>query len=411
MHKGNWYTLDNTAKLMPSLTNNLNTNVFRLVCTLKSEVDKDILQNALDEALKEFPIFSYTMKSGIFWHYLEQSSKSPKVEKENTDPCARIDSEHLFRVSYYKKRINLEVYHVLSDGNGSMEFFKYLISTYLNKKYDLRNTEAINDSSLFEKNSDDFKKFDKSSFKVKIQKSDKAYKLKLPKKNNVTHDIIEIHMSLSDLKSEAKKKDATITVYVMALFIDSIIKNARIRDLKRPIGITVPVDLRSTFPSHTSRNFFYTICIQYLKKDNYTIEDIIEEIKRQFGEKLTKEHLQEMLDTYMIVEKFILIRVVPNFLKDFILSYINKMAKKGETAAFTNINMVKLPKIYEKYIESFSGFASTNELELAAVSYKDDIALSFSSHIQNKDIERAFIKSLQGITDKEIRVISNMREE
>ena len=87
------------------------------------------------------------------------------------------------------------------------------------------------------------------------------------------------------------------------------------------------------------------------------------------------------------------------------------MAKKGETAAFTNINMVKLPKIYEKYIESFSGFASTNELELAAVSYKDDIALSFSSHIQNKDIERTFIKSLQGITDKEIKVISNMREE
>ena len=39
MRAGNWYTLDNTAKLMPSMTNNVNTNVFRLACTLKANVD------------------------------------------------------------------------------------------------------------------------------------------------------------------------------------------------------------------------------------------------------------------------------------------------------------------------------------------------------------------------------------
>ena len=47
----NWYSLDNTAKIMPSTTTNLNTNVFRLVCTLIEDVDGKVLQEALDKAL------------------------------------------------------------------------------------------------------------------------------------------------------------------------------------------------------------------------------------------------------------------------------------------------------------------------------------------------------------------------
>ena len=51
MGKKNWYKLDNSAKIMPSTTTHLNTNVFRLVCTLKEDVDSKILQEALDNLL------------------------------------------------------------------------------------------------------------------------------------------------------------------------------------------------------------------------------------------------------------------------------------------------------------------------------------------------------------------------
>ena len=37
MAKRNWYRLDNSAKIMPPTTTNLNTNVFRLSCTLLEE--------------------------------------------------------------------------------------------------------------------------------------------------------------------------------------------------------------------------------------------------------------------------------------------------------------------------------------------------------------------------------------
>ena len=50
MKRSNWYRLDNTAKIMPSTTTYFNTNVFRLYCTLSENVDKKILQEALDKA-------------------------------------------------------------------------------------------------------------------------------------------------------------------------------------------------------------------------------------------------------------------------------------------------------------------------------------------------------------------------
>ena len=59
MKKRNWYRLDNSAKIMPSTTTNLNTNVFRLSCTLTKQIDEKVLQEALDKTLIEFPMFLY----------------------------------------------------------------------------------------------------------------------------------------------------------------------------------------------------------------------------------------------------------------------------------------------------------------------------------------------------------------
>ena len=136
MAKRNWYRLDNSAKIMPCTTTILNTNVFRLTCTLYENIDEKALQEALDKTLIEFPMYLCTMRDGLFWHYLEKVDYKPLVKEEKSHVCKKIDNDILFRVLYYKKRVHLEVYHALSDGNGAMEFFKYLICTYLiNQNY------------------------------------------------------------------------------------------------------------------------------------------------------------------------------------------------------------------------------------------------------------------------------------
>ena len=258
MKKTNWYALDNSAKIMPSTTTNLNTNVFRLVCTLDHDINSRSLQEALDKTLIEYPMFLFTMKNGLFWHYLEKCEYKPLVKEENDFACSKLTNGLLFKVSYYKKRINLEVYHVLADGHGAMEFLTHLVCTYLNIEKKLNLDMPLNDSSISEKEKDDFKTFDKSKFKITIENIKKGYKLNLQKKDTIEHDIIEMHLPVDKIKEIAKNYNTTITIYLTAVYIKSIIDNANIKDLKKPIGITIPVDLRTTFPSKTVRNFFYT---------------------------------------------------------------------------------------------------------------------------------------------------------
>jgi hypothetical protein len=96
---------------------------------------------------------------------------------------------------------------VLADGNGAMEFLKYLVCTYLDIKNNLNLDIPLNESSVFEKERDAFKKFDKSNFKLKLSYNKSAYKLKLKMKDNIYHDVIEMHMSVKDVKEISKRYD------------------------------------------------------------------------------------------------------------------------------------------------------------------------------------------------------------
>ena len=410
MRNRNWYALDNSAKIMPSTTTNLNTNVFRLTCTLQDTVDSKILQEALDKTLIEYPMYLCTMKNGIFWHYLEKVDYKPLVKEEKYHVCSKIDGDMLFRVLYYRKRIHLDVSHVLSDGNGAMEFFKYLVCTYVNIAHKLNLSIPLNDSSATEKEKDDFKTFDKSDFKFTINKRKTGHKLKMTKKDTIKHDVIEMHMPVDKIKQVAKKYNATITVYLTAVYIKSILSNMKVKDLKRPVGITIPVDLRSMFPSKTVRNFFYTFLTSYKADDiNVPTSEIVKVVAEQFKNELTKEHLQDKLNSFMLLEKILVIRIVPNFIKDIALKYFAMIGKKGQTSVLSNLGIIKLPDEYAKYVESFTAIASTEDIQLTICSFKNELVLSFSSHFISKDIERDFLKEIQKEIDDKIVIVSNVR--
>ena len=132
-----WYKLDNAAKIFPPTVSKKDTKVFRVACELYENVEKDYLQNALNKTLDEYPLFKSSLKKGLFWYYLETSSINPQVTLENKKICDQMDNDLLFRVSFYKKRINLEVHHSLTDGTGIISFLKSLVSNYLINKYNI----------------------------------------------------------------------------------------------------------------------------------------------------------------------------------------------------------------------------------------------------------------------------------
>ena len=131
-----WDRLDNTANLFPVIAGESLTNTYRISATLTEEIDPELLQQALDIVTPKIPGFNLRLRHGVFWYYFEENGKkAPKVIEEHTYPCRFIQStrnrSYLFRVTYYERRINLEVFHVLTDGMGGITFLRELVYQYL----------------------------------------------------------------------------------------------------------------------------------------------------------------------------------------------------------------------------------------------------------------------------------------
>jgi len=139
--KNSWKKLDNAAKIFPALVSEDDSEVFRISCTLREEIDPDALQKALDLTMEAFPSFSETVSRGMFWYYLEDSGKSPVVHEETDTPLQPLYTRNthglLIDVSYYKCRINFEVFHAICDGTGAVMFLRTLVGNYLCLRHEL----------------------------------------------------------------------------------------------------------------------------------------------------------------------------------------------------------------------------------------------------------------------------------
>ena len=138
--KNTWRKLDNSAKIFPLSESKKYSTVFRYSAVLKEEIDKAVLEKAVEKALYRYKAFKVRLKRGLFWYYLEENMKKPIVREEVYYPCKRIDpiysNDYLFSVTYFERKINVEIFHSLTDGNGGLIFFREIIYNYLDMKHE-----------------------------------------------------------------------------------------------------------------------------------------------------------------------------------------------------------------------------------------------------------------------------------
>ena len=134
-NKLTWRKLDNSAKIFPLSTGKKYSTVFRLSVLLKEDIKPQLLQKAVIDTLEKYKSFKVRMKAGLFWYYLEHNTKNPIIEEEKDYPCKYINPKtnrgYLFKVTYFKNKINIDIFHALTDGNSGTTFFKEIVYTYL----------------------------------------------------------------------------------------------------------------------------------------------------------------------------------------------------------------------------------------------------------------------------------------
>ena len=134
-----WMPLDNAALIFPAIRRKNWNNVFRESITLTEDIDPALLQQAVNELMPRFPSFYLRLRRGVFWYYLEEVEAPPLVQEDYAYPLTFMTKGEMgrccLRVLYYRNRIAVEFFHVLSDGGGAMAYLKTLTARYLSLRY------------------------------------------------------------------------------------------------------------------------------------------------------------------------------------------------------------------------------------------------------------------------------------
>lgn len=431
--KSRWTPLDNAAKIFPCTTRNQDTKVFRFACELKEAVKETNLQKALDMTLKEFPFFEVILRRGLFWYYFEGSKRKAVVHQENRPPCGPLYDVNkkglLFEVTYYRRRINLEVYHALTDGTGALNFLRTLVYHYLMVTYkeEWKDLPALDyDASSTQRMDDSFNRYYDSRRERHEQKKDskelewKGRKLKdYPNAHHIRGlklpdyriKVIRGTMPVEELKKVVKNYHTTLTVFLTALIISAIGELMTVREKRRLVGVVVPVNLRQYFKSESARNFFGTIDVWYdFDQCSGEFEDIIEQVQRCFQSELTPEKMEERLYQLGSLERNPAARIVPLVIKDFFMRLGYELTDRKYTFSISNIGPVSMPQELEKYIHLFDVFISTKKCQACLCSYHGKLTFSFTSPFISAELEKLFFRKLTAL-GVPVQIATNHYEE
>ncbi|MDE6625383.1 MAG: hypothetical protein K2K56_03305 [Lachnospiraceae bacterium] len=406
-----WDKLDNTANLFPVIATEDMTNVYRISVTLTEEIDRVLLQEAINRILPQFSVFRMRLRMGVFWYYFEENTRpAPIVREEYSHPGAYIDksrnNQYMFRVTYYKCRINLEVFHALADGAGGITFLKELVYQYLRLRYPellKLDKDKISSGVFLDKEDSYVKNFKKGHGKV--YKSERAVTLLGERLSKGEMGVVHGYMPVEQLKAAAKKYGVTINQYLVGTFVYSVYREyLKGSPSKVPIRCCVPVNLRPYYDSHTLKNFFAMVYATFRpEKDSYSFAEVLEIVAKDLKEQITPENLNNIMSYNVSNEKNWILRAVPLVIKNFVMKRVYGVSAKATSATVTNIGNIELKEPYNRYVEHFYVTLSMSKgqnMKGGICSYKGVLTFTFSSVLIDLSIQKQFFQTIarDGVT-------------
>lgn len=401
--------LDNAAKIYPPARGRKSPSMFRLSMELTEDVDKEVLEQALKSTLKRMPSFSQHLKRGFFWYHFEYKQDAPPISNEIRNPCVYLNvSENKgfqFRVSYYKKRIAVDFFHVVTDGTGGLSFLKTLVAEYLHIKHGLEiprgngilDCEEAPQKAEYE---DSFLKYAKPMRISRLEQP--AYHLKGTREEYGVIHITTGIMPLDEIQAKAKEYGATINEFLTAALILSIYniqqkENHPFRK-RQAVKVCIPINLRKHFSSRTLRNFTSYANLGIVPTlGNYTMEETIAIIRHGMALEANKKMLTAKFSTNVASEKNPLLKIAPLYLKDPIMKlYFIMNGDRYNSVTLSNLGMVRLPDEMAKYVErvSFMLGAARNPVACACVSFENKLCFNIIRTIEEPLLERVFFSML-----------------
>jgi len=397
LERENWYRADNVSKVFLATYDQRDTRTLRVSCTLTENIDPEKLTEALKQTMKLRNMYQVRIRRGIFWHYMEHTDYIPEVTEEHERPCPLLYGKNYkgtvhYSVTYFGKRINLEMFHVLTDGTGALDLLSILVVNYLKLVYpdDLADVSAGFSSAEGELEQDGFSKFYEKD-DSQSGPGQKAYHIRGLKLPYDQLQFIKVTMPADKVISLSKQSGAGLTSYIGARLMTAIYHDmpAAKRDL--PVTVSIPVNLRNYYGNETARNFFNSVSVSHVFNGNETVEELAKEFDTQLKNDLVPENIRHQMNRFQKIEQVMAVRVVPLFIKQPVVRLFSKKEAENVSAVVSNIGKINIPDKIQRYCDDFEVYCSHSELYMSLCSFKGKLVMGITNGRRNTGVIREFI--------------------
>ena len=415
--------LDNAALIFPAIRQRRWVNAFRVSATLTEPVDPALLQQAVTDLAPRFPSMYVRLKTGVFWHYLEGLPEPPRVREDFAYPLTLMQEKELhtccLRVMYFQNRIAVEFFHSLTDGTGGMTYLKTLTARYLSLKYGLEipaeegvlDWRAAPDPEELE---DSFQRH--SNGVVLNDREPDALRLRGTWEPDFLHLTTGV-IPTEALLEAAHRYGATVTVFLAAVMAETILnwqaETCPERKKRRPVKVTVPVNLRRLYGSRTLRNFVLTLNPGVdPRMGDYSLAELCRRMAAQLAAEATPQQMAGRIAANVTPQEIPVIRMTPLFLKILVMRIV--YAQRGECKGcinLSNLGPVRLPGAMEPWVrrmEFIIGPQRSYPNNCSVATFGGETYINMIRNIRESELERGFFSRLVEL-DVPVLIESNQR--
>jgi len=425
-NKLRWMPLDNAAKIYPAARRPGWTNVFRESATPNETIDKKIMQSALDVTVRRFPSMAVSLHRGMFWYYLQQLSEAPQIREESSYPLTRMSREEIgkcaLRVIVYGRRVAVEVFHSLTDGNGALIFLKTLVAEYIQQKYGveipcrqgvLDRLEEPSDEEL----EDSYLKHSGSI--AASRRENTAWHLSGTPEEGGFLNLTCFELPVRAVLDKAHEYGVSLTNFLCAVMMMALQnyqeeKVAAVHK-RKPVKVLIPVNLRKLFPSKTLRNFaLYTTPEILPALGRYSFEEICQVIRHQMGADITPKQMSMKIAANVNSERMTIVKIMPLFIKNLVMKAVfDTVGERKSCFSLSNLGDVKLPDEMKPYVERMDfilGVQARAPYNCGVISCGETLYLNFIRNIRESELEYHVYRVLESFA-LPVTVQSNQRQQ
>ncbi len=405
-----WLPLDNSAKIYPPARTQNWSNVFRVSATLTEKIDVEVMRSALDVTVRRFPSIAVRLRRGVFWYYLQQLAEVPEIREESSYPLVKMSKKEIrkcaFRIIVYERRVAVEIFHSITDGNGALVFLKSLTAEYLQQKYGVRIPAENGVLGRLEEPSEAELEDSYQKYVGRMQASlhgSNAWRMSGTPEPKVFSTLTCFEIPVKAALDKAHEYGVSLTNFLCAVMMSALqnLQEEKVPNPRRrkPIKVFIPVNLRNLFESKSLRNFvLYTMPEITPKAGRYDFDEICKLVHHQMALEITPKQMSMKIATNTACERIMAFKVMPLFVKNLAMKAVfAAVGERKSCLAFSNLGAVKLPEEMYPYVERMDfvlGVQATAPYDCAMLSFKDTLYINFIRNIQESELEYHFYRVL-----------------